>query len=292
MCLFISPMEKNADIGAAILHAREKDHKIAGLMGSNSSYLKEYCQAMLPSAAEAETGIISIKGYTSNLLALECLAIFLAQARGARPPEECGNLFAVLKELPELTCKVLALEDRIIKIAHIINGSAAVFFTGRGTSYPVALSGAWKMKMLSATYCDAIAGGELRNGAFSLITSRTPTIAIAPSGSLFAKTRSDIRDIIKHGGKVIAITDAVGARTLQEITPYLLELPTAHPLLAHLINTVALQLLAHHVSQVKAQHNRQGRPAVKSVIIKRKEKILGPGAGINNPAGLDGLALV
>lgn len=291
MCLFISPMEKNADIGAAMLHAREKNHKIIGLLGKNNSYLEEYCQAILPNAAMAETGIISVKGYTSQLLVLECMAIFLAQARGARTAEECGNLFATLGKLPELVQEIFALEEQVIRIAHIIKDSTAIFFTGRGMSYPVALSGAWKTKILSAVYSDAIAGGELRNGAFSLITSRTPTIAIAPSGTLFAKTRSDIRDILKQGGRVIAITDTVGAKTLQEIAQHLLVLPTVHPLIAPVTNTVVLQLLSYHLSQVKTQYNRQARPAVKSVIIKRREKIFGPGAGMNNFTGGDGLNL-
>src|SRR6202035_4832984 len=159
-----------------------------------------------------EIGVASTKAFTCQLSALACLAIAAGRARGVLSEADERQLVHALVEVPRLMIEALRLEPAIERLARDLAKSRDVLYLGRGTSYPLALEGALKLKEISYIHAEGYAAGELKHGPIALIDETMPVIVIAPYDHIFEKTVSNMEEVAARGGRLILLTDAQGAR--------------------------------------------------------------------------------
>ena len=146
-----------------------------------------------------------------------------------------------------------------------------MLYLGRGTSYPIALEGALKLKEVSYIHAEAYAAGEMKHGPIALIDEDVPVIVIAPGGDpLFDKTAANVQEVVARGGKVIFLSDGPGiAKRKAQAKPWAsIALPTVDPFVAPIIYAIPVQLLAYHAAVVKGTDVDQPRNLAKSVTVE------------------------
>jgi len=268
LSLFISQSGETADTLAALRFAKDHNQHIVSLVNVAESTMALASDTVLPTLAGVEIGVASTKAFTTQLLVLACLTLAFAKARKTLSVKEQDEAVEALIQLPGLITSLFQHEDTIKKLVHQIRDAHDVLYMGRGTSYPVALEGALKLKELTYIHAEGIAAGELKHGPIALVDEKVPVIAIAPSDALFEKTCSNIQEVSARGGRIIAFCDVKGAETLKEIATHTIVLPESHPLTAPLVYTIPLQLLAYHVAVAKGNDVDQPRNLAKSVTVE------------------------
>jgi len=268
LALFISQSGETADTLAALRHAREEKQKIAVVVNVPTSTMAREADLLLPTHAGPEIGVASTKAFTCQLAVLAALAANLARAKGRMTREGEREVVRHLAEAPAALNAALAYEESIKTIAAEIATARDVLYLGRGTDYPLALEGALKLKEISYIHAEGYAAGEMKHGPIALIDDSVPVVVIAPSGPLFEKTVSNMHEVQARGGRVILISDydgiqAAGAGCIGTIT-----MPKVHPLIAPLVYSVPVQLLAYHVAVTKGTDVDQPRNLAKSVTVE------------------------
>jgi len=268
LALFISQSGETADTLAALRHAREEGQKIAVVVNVPTSSMAREADLVLPTHAGPEIGVASTKAFTCQLAVLAALAANVARAKGRLTEEDEQGVVRHLAEAPAALNAALAYEETIQIVAAEIAAARDVLYLGRGTDYPLALEGALKLKEISYIHAEGYAAGEMKHGPIALIDEKVPVIVIAPSGPLFEKTVSNMQEVQARGGKVVLISDydgieAAGAGCLATIT-----MPKVHPLIAPLVYSVPIQLLAYHVAVTKGTDVDQPRNLAKSVTVE------------------------
>jgi glucosamine--fructose-6-phosphate aminotransferase (isomerizing) len=143
-----------------------------------------------------------------------------------------------------------------------------VLYLGRGTSYPIALEGALKLKEISYIHAEGYAAGEMKHGPIALIDETVPVIVIAPSDELFEKTASNVQEVVARGGRVVFFGDAAGISGLGDIAATCIALPAVDPFVAPILYCIPVQLLAYHVAVLKGTDVDQPRNLAKSVTVE------------------------
>jgi glutamine---fructose-6-phosphate transaminase (isomerizing) len=143
-----------------------------------------------------------------------------------------------------------------------------VLYLGRGTSFPLALEGALKLKEISYIHAEGYAAGEMKHGPIALIDKDVPVIAIVPSGPLFEKTASNLQEAAARGGQIVVFSDAAGAAKLRGIATSTIVLPAVDPFVAPILYAIPVQLLAYHVAVLKGTDVDQPRNLAKSVTVE------------------------
>jgi glucosamine--fructose-6-phosphate aminotransferase (isomerizing) len=215
--------------------------------------------------------VASTKAFTCQLAALAALAIAAGRARGVLSETDEKTLVHALIEMPRHLNEALALEPQIEQLARDLAKSRDVLYLGRGTSYPLALEGALKLKEISYIHAEGYAAGELKHGPIALIDENMPVIVIAPFDKVFEKTVSNMQEVAARGGRLIFMTDAQGAKVAhaadgQSIVT--LTLPTVHAAVAPLVYAVPVQLLAYHTAVIMGTDVDQPRNLAKSVTVE------------------------
>ncbi len=143
-----------------------------------------------------------------------------------------------------------------------------VLYLGRGTSYPMALEGALKLKEISYIHAEGYAAGEMKHGPIALIDDRVPIVVLAPRDAWFEKTLSNVQEVLARGGKVVMISDATGLARLDGQLSFGIEVPYCNPFVAPLLYAIPVQLLAYHVAVFKGNDVDQPRNLAKSVTVE------------------------
>ena len=230
-----------------------------------STQVREAELAML-TLAGAEIGVASTKAFTTQLVVLMMLAILLARRNGLSTERE-GELVAALRELPAVVEATLKLNDRVSELAARFVHRHHALFLGRGLHYPVALEGALKLKEISYIHAEGYPAGELKHGPLALVDEDMPIVAVAPGGELARKVRSNLEEVRARGGELFVFADA-DAGIVSETGVTVVEVPKAHDLLAPVVFTVPLQLLAYHTAVLKGTDVDQPRNLAKSVTVE------------------------
>ena len=192
-------------------HAREQGQHVLSVVNVPTSTIARESDVVMPTLAGPEIGVASTKAFTCQLATLACLAVAAGRARGILNETDEHNLFRALVEVPRLMAEALALEPAIEKLARDLAKSKDVLYLGRGTSYPLALEGALKLKEISYIHAEGYAAGELKHGPIALIDETMPVIVIAPYDRVFDKTVSNMEEVAARGGRIILVTDPKGA---------------------------------------------------------------------------------
>src|SRR5207344_1031091 len=171
-------------------------------------------------------------------------------------------------ETPRLMAAALALEPQIEKLAQILAKARDVLYLGRGTSFPIALEGALKLKEISYIHAEGYAAGELKHGPIALIDEAMPVIVIAPRDGVFEKTVSNMQEVAARGGRLILIGDRHSAEEAGIPIEHLLPMPDMKVMFAPIVYAAPIQMLAYHTAVIMGKDADQPRNLAKSVTVE------------------------
>ncbi len=268
LALFISQSGETADTLAALRYCHQHDQHTLAIVNVAESTMAREAEGLLQTLAGPEIGVASTKTFTTQLTVLACLAIAMAKARGVIDHPTEARLSSALVEVPGRVAEVLRHDERIRQIAATVMDAREVLYLGRGTSFPIALEGALKLKEISYIHAEGYAAGEMKHGPIALIDETVPVIVIAPSDELFEKTASNVQEVVARGGKVVLCSDWQGANRLKNNAVFDITLPYVDPFVAPILYAIPVQLLAYHIAVLKGTDVDQPRNLAKSVTVE------------------------
>jgi glucosamine--fructose-6-phosphate aminotransferase (isomerizing) len=271
LAVVITQSGETADTLAALRQAKRNGARSVAICNVVGSMATREADGTLFTHAGPEIGVASTKAFTSQLVALQLLALYMAQVRETLAPADLRRHIEELLQLPrtlELALKASAITERIAERFH---DRQDFLFLGRGINYPIALEGALKLKEISYIHAEGYPAGEMKHGPIALIDDRMPVVAIAPADHVFEKMVGNIQEAKARGASVIAVTTEGStslASVLDEGTDILVTLPVSTPQLTPIIMTVPLQLLAYHIAVRRGCDVDQPRNLAKSVTVE------------------------
>ena len=268
LAIFVSQSGETADTLASLRYARENKQNVLSVVNVPTSTIARESDVVMPTLAGPEIGVASTKAFTCQLAALATLAIAAGRARGVLSETDEKKLVRALIEVPRHMAEALALEPQIELLARDLAKSRDVLYLGRGTSFPIALEGALKLKEISYIHAEGYAAGELKHGPIALIDETMPVIVIAPHDHIFEKTVSNMQEVAARGGRLILVTDPEGARAANIDSMATLTLPTMPATVTPLVYAVPVQLIAYHTAVVMGTDVDQPRNLAKSVTVE------------------------
>lgn len=267
--LFISQSGETADTLASLRYCKEQGLKIGAVVNVKESTIAREADVIFPILAGPEIGVASTKAFTCQLVALASLAIGAGRARGAITANDEKVMVRYLSETPRIMSKVLNdIQPQIESLARELSHYKHVLYLGRGTSFPLALEGALKLKEISYIHAEGYAAGELKHGPIALIDENMPVIVIAPYDRFFEKTVSNMQEVAARGGKIIFITDEKGVMASKLPTMATIVLPSVHDIIAPMIFSLPIQLIAYHTAVFMGTDVDQPRNLAKSVTVE------------------------
>ena len=268
LAIFVSQSGETADTLASLRYAKEQGQHVLSVVNVQSSSIARESDVIMPTLAGPEIGVASTKAFTCQLSVLACLAIAAGRARGALSAEDERKLVRALIEIPRHMNEALLIERQIESLSRDLGKSRDVLYLGRGTSYPLALEGALKLKEISYIHAEGYAAGELKHGPIALIDETMPVIVIAPYDRVFEKTVSNMQEVAARGGRIILVTDTRGAReaTMPSLTTIILpDMPSS---ITPLVYAIPVQLLAYYTAVALGTDIDQPRNLAKSVTVE------------------------
>ena len=267
LSLFITQSGETADTLATLRYCKGQGQHVASIVNVRTSTIARESDVVLPTLAGPEIGVASTKAFTCQLSTLACLAIGLGRARGTISRDQEEELVRALAEVPRHVSTLLHNEALYEKLAHDLAKARDVLYLGRGSSYPLALEGALKLKEISYIHAEGYAAGELKHGPIALIDEKVPVIVVAPADELFEKTVSNMQEVAARGGKIILLSDADKSRAGCALEAHI-AVPTVHPFVNPLLYAVPVQLIAYHTAVFMGTDVDQPRNLAKSVTVE------------------------
>jgi glucosamine--fructose-6-phosphate aminotransferase (isomerizing) len=271
LAIVITQSGETADTLAALREARSKDAKSIAICNVVGSMATREADGTVYTHAGPEIGVASTKAFTSQLVALNLLALHLGRVRGTIDEVEARLQIEALTQLPGLIQHTLRCDAGVKAIAKRFYRRTNFLYLGRGINYPIALEGALKLKEISYIHAEGYPAGEMKHGPIALIDENMPVVALVPSGPVFDKMISNLQEAKTRGGSMIAITDADPAPFAEILDPEhdsIVPIPPAHPLLTPILMVVPLQLLAYHIAVLRGCDVDQPRNLAKSVTVE------------------------
>ena len=268
LAIFISQSGETADTLATLRYAREMKQHIMSVVNVVTSSIARESDVIMPTLAGPEIGVASTKAFTCQLSVLACIALAAGVARGELSADDEKKLVRALIEVPRLMAEALKLEPQIEKLSHDLAKAQDVLYLGRGTSFPIAMEGALKLKEISYIHAEGYAAGELKHGPIALIDEKMPVIVIAPFDRVFEKTVSNMQEVAARGGKINLVTDPQGAKeaTIESLETIIL--PDMASTVTPLVYAIAVQLIAYHTAAAIGTDVDQPRNLAKSVTVE------------------------
>ena len=266
--LAISQSGETADTLAALRYCQARGMKSAALVNTIGSTMAREADVVWPIHCGPEIGVASTKAFTAQVSMVTALAIAAARARGRIDEAEEKRLVGVLLEAPRLIAESINLEEAVQAIAAEVAKARDVLYLGRGPMYPMALEGALKLKEISYIHAEGYAAGELKHGPIALVDDQTPIVILAPFDSYLEKSASNMSEVMARGGQVVFITDPEGAKHAPAGARVVVTAPACDPLIAPLVLSAPIQLLAYYVAVQKGADVDQPRNLAKSVTVE------------------------
>jgi glucosamine--fructose-6-phosphate aminotransferase (isomerizing) len=268
LALFISQSGETLDTLEALRYCRRQGQYILSIVNVPESTIARESDSVLYTLAGPEIGVASTKAFTTQLSVLACLAIAIARARGTVSAADESRLAEALRDVPSRISQVLHLEEQVRDLTRRFIDVRDVLYLGRGSSYPIALEGALKLKEISYIHAEGYAAGELKHGPIALIDDSVPVVVVAPHDALFEKVASNVQEVAARGGRIILISDRKGIETIGSLAAATLEMPEIDGFVAPILYAVPVQLLAYHTAVHKGTDVDQPRNLAKSVTVE------------------------
>ncbi|TKB10155.1 MAG: glutamine--fructose-6-phosphate transaminase (isomerizing) [Mesorhizobium sp.] len=268
LAVFISQSGETADTLACLRYALQQKQTVLSVVNVAASTIARESHAVAPTLAGPEIGVASTKGFTCQLTALACLTVAAARGRGELSMDDATRHVQSLIALPGLMAKALELEPQIEKLSRTLAKARHALYLGRGTSFPLAMEGALKLKEISYIHAEGYPAGELKHGPIALVDDDMPVIVIAPYDVLFEKTVSNMQEVAARGGRVILITDSKGAAECGLTPEAAIIMPEMDPLFAPIVYALAIQMIAYHTAAFMGLDVDRPRNLAKSVTVE------------------------
>jgi glucosamine--fructose-6-phosphate aminotransferase (isomerizing) len=263
----ISQSGESLDTLMAMRHAGESGLKTIGLVNVPGSTIAREADMVVPTRAGTEIGVASTKAFTAQLTALLSFAIALAEARGEISTDRRDTLHEHIQRLPALVGKTLALFDEIRPLAHSLTSARSALYLGRDVLFPVALEGALKLKELSYIHAEGFASGEMKHGPIALIEEGLPVIALLAADEVMSKAASNLQEARARGARIILVTEERAAKAV-DFAESVITVPNVDPVLAPLLLTIPVQIIAYLTAFEKGTDVDQPRNLAKSVTVE------------------------
>ncbi len=271
LVIVISQSGETMDTLMALRHAKDQRARVLAICNANGSTIPRESDAVLYTHAGPEVAVASTKGFLTQVVACYLVGLFLAQVRGLKYEDEIAAIVADLRELPDKVARVLDDMEAVRALGRDLATENTVLFLGRHVGYPVALEGALKLKELAYIHAEGFAAGELKHGPIAVIDEGTPVVVVVPSPrsreSLHDKVVSNIQEVRARGARTIVIAEEGD----EDVVPYadeLIRVPRTPTLLAPVVTTVPLQVLACEIADTRGFDVDQPRNLAKSVTVE------------------------
>jgi len=267
LTLAVSQSGETIDTLEALRHAKEQGSWGVAITNTVGSSVAREADAAMYTHAGPEIGVAATKTFATQMVALDLLALYLAQVRGTMFPEEIGGIVDRMLELPAQVRRALELDAAIVDLAEQYHRARDFLFIGRHTGYPAALEGALKLKEISYIHAEGYPAGELKHGPIALVEPGMPVVAVATECHVYPKILSNIQEVKARGADVIAVATE-GNSEIRQYADHVLEVPRTHELLAPVVVSVPLQLLAYRIAKLRGCDVDQPRNLAKSVTVE------------------------
>jgi glutamine---fructose-6-phosphate transaminase (isomerizing) len=270
LVVIVSQSGETMDTLMALRHAKDQKARVLAICNVNGSTIPRESDAVLYTHAGPEIAVASTKGFLTQLVACYLVGLFLAQIRGIKYEDEIAAIVAELKKLPDAVARVLEQMEPVRALGRSLADANTVLFLGRHVSFPVALEGALKLKELAYIHAEGFAAGELKHGPIAVIDEGTPVVVIVPPRArelLHGKVVSNIQEIRARGARTIVIAEE-GDDTVVPYADHLIPVPKIPTLLAPVVTTVPLQVLACEIADTRGLDVDQPRNLAKSVTVE------------------------
>ena len=265
--LAISQSGETADTMAALELSKSKGATILGICNVVGSSISRITDAGSYTHAGPEIGVASTKAFTAQVTVLTLMALSLAHKKGTISSSKFHTLITDLEAIPAKVEKILESNALIEEIASVYKDATNALYLGRGSSFPVALEGALKLKEISYIHAEGYPAAEMKHGPIALIDEEMPVFVIATKGTSYEKVVSNIQEVKARKGKIVAIVTE-GDVQVKEIADHVIEIPDTDDHLVPLLATIPLQLLSYHIAVMRGCNVDQPRNLAKSVTVE------------------------
>ena len=267
LTIAISQSGETADTLEAMRAARTAGSRVLGIVNVVGSTIAREADGGIYLHAGPEIGVASTKAFTSQIVALLLLGLYLGRQREQLGIEDGQRLVAELRALPDLVARTLDLDPQVRELAARYADARNALYLGRGMNFPVALEGALKLKEISYIHAEGYPAAEMKHGPIALIDENLPVVCLAPKDPVYPKVLSNMQEVKARGGRIIAITSEANG-DLRHLADHQLRVPACPPLLSPVLTVIPLQLLAYHIAVLRGCDVDRPRNLAKSVTVE------------------------
>ncbi|MGY2077819.1 glutamine--fructose-6-phosphate transaminase (isomerizing) [Blastococcus sp. SYSU DS0828] len=271
LVIVISQSGETMDTLMALRHAKEQKARVLAICNANGSTIPRESDAVLYTHAGPEIAVASTKAFLAQVVACYLVGLFLAQVRGVKYEDEIAAIVEDLRQLPDAVEKVLEQMEPVRALGRSLADAGTILFLGRHVGFPVALEGALKLKELAYIHAEGFAAGELKHGPIAVVDQGTPVVVVVPSprsrNSVHGKVVSNIQEVRARGARTIVIAED-GDDDVVPFADHLIRVPRTPTLMAPVVTTVPLQVLACEIADTRGYDVDQPRNLAKSVTVE------------------------
>ncbi len=263
----ISQSGETADTRAGLTAGKALGAKSLAIVNAVGSSIARDADAVLYTHAGPEIGVASTKAFTTQLVALYLIALFLAQKLGKLKRDDARRRLADLLKLPTWVQETLDLDEEIRETGRRYMNAHNFLYLGRGIHYPIALEGALKLKEISYIHAEGYAAGEMKHGPIALIDENMPVLVLASRSPVLEKVQGNIEEVAARGGRLIALTELDNLQVRERVES-VITVPAVPLELSPIVLVTPLQLLAYHIADLRGTDVDQPRNLAKSVTVE------------------------
>jgi glucosamine--fructose-6-phosphate aminotransferase (isomerizing) len=263
----ISQSGETADTRAGLTAGKERGAKSLAICNAVGSSIARDADCVFYTHAGPEIGVASTKAFTTQLVALYLIALYLSQWRGTLTRDEVRRRLGELLRLPTWVQETLDLDVKIRETAQTYMNAQNFLYLGRGLNYPIALEGALKLKEISYIHAEGYAAGEMKHGPIALIDQNMPVVVLATRTPVLEKIQGNLEEVAARGGRLIALTEPDNYQVMERVES-VIPVPTVPMELSPIVLSAPLQLLAYHIADLRGTDVDQPRNLAKSVTVE------------------------
>ena len=267
LCIVISQSGETADTLAAMREAKRRGARTLGIVNVVGSTIAREADGGIYLHAGPEIGVASTKAFTSQVIALLLFTLKLGRLRDMSILRG-REIIEAMHEVPAQVNEILDRAAEIEELAEEFKRASNFLYLGRGYNFPAALEGALKLKEISYIHAEGYPAAEMKHGPIALIDEAVPVVVVAPTDAIFDKIASNFEQVKARGGKLVLLSDPAGNARLGAHAAAAISLPQVDPMVAPILYTVPVQLLAYYTAVAKGTDVDQPRNLAKSVTVE------------------------
>ncbi|MEX1043846.1 MAG: glutamine--fructose-6-phosphate transaminase (isomerizing) [Acidimicrobiia bacterium] len=264
----ISQSGETIDTLAAVRYAKAQGATLIGVSNVVDSALAREADAVLYTRAGPEIGVAATKTFTTQLVAMQLLGLYLAQVRGSMDSGRIGTMIEELEALPAKVERAVQMEDQVVEMAANWSDVRDFFFLGRSGDFPVAMEGALKLKEIAYVRAEGYAAGEMKHGPIALIESGVVVVGVATDSHVRTKTLSNMQEMKARGATIVMVVEEGDETEVADLADFVIAVPRSADLICTVTAVVPLQLLAYHVAVAKGFDVDKPRNLAKTVTVE------------------------